>query len=117
MARPMSLEAEAERSGMGPASKPAPLRFSPRVEFLFRSVAFLILWAAVTVSLWVLVVLIHPVVTAAILALIVLGLVALGSRLRILRTRVDALERQVLDLSAAAPAPPPPPGPAPGSEG
>lgn len=110
----MSLEEEAERQRAGPPPEKRTTVTMPKGwDRAFRGVALLILAAGTVASLWVPVVLLPPWGLLVVLALLVLGLVAVAGRLHELRVRVDALEERLDGISDAdgAEGPPPPPEP------
>lgn len=97
----MSLEEEAERQRAGPPPRKRTTVTMPKAwDRLFRVVALLILAAAAFATLYVPVVYIAPWGLIAVLALTILGLVAVAGRLHEVRVRVDALEERLDDLSA-----------------
>lgn len=108
----MSLEEEAERQRAGPPPRErTTVHMSKTWDRLFRVVALLILTVAAFATMYVPVVLLAPWGLLAVLALTVLGLVAVGGRLHELRVRVDALEEVLEDLTGDDEEEPPRPVP------
>lgn len=106
----MSLEEEAERQRAGPPPRERTTVHMPKAwDRLFRGVALIILAAAAFATMYVPVVLIAPWGLVGVLALLVLGLVAVAGRLHEVRVRVDALEERLAELNGddAEEGPPP----------
>lgn len=104
----MSLEEEAERQRAGPPPRErATVRMPTPVDRLFRIVALLILAVGAFATLYVPVVLLPPWGLLVVLALTILGLIAVAGRLHELRVRVDGLEQRLDGLSDAGVEEPP----------